>query len=422
MRAIVTGAAGWIGEKFQEYLRANPDIDLEFLIAIDGADEPPGFGNSIPEYQWLTVDLDGVNWEWWLNLVEGNNIDTVFFIETYENDNLCEPGEPDYAHNRRYQLVDLHFVDYLNHRMTTEPEDYLKVMYLSTDKVFLNDPFPNETHELKFQPVHDPVEGLMEDKGYFYSYAAIKLNTELNLLQNPSIEVRIIRPFALTDKDRNHNCPVFKMVNDILIRRDVELFEDGSYGVAITHLDDLIEFMASPKLFDPLVKEKLTSRIINFSRVWNYLTVTQMAKKISNKMNIPANLVYDSGFNSFASVMQTPQIRNMMQIMKPRKTIEMILEEIIYELNPVNHYAPFVVDEPVISDPQIMLSGTVEPVSSIAVFFGNGDSFIIDADGSGNWSGTKETFTSFLYPIELYATTIDGIQYASTVINGTNQP
>ena len=111
------------------------------------------------------------------------------------------------------------------------------------------------------------------------------------------------------------------MVQDILVRRDVELFEDGSYGVAISHVDDLVEFMASPKLFDPVVKEKLTSNIINFSRVWNYLTVTQLAKKISNKMNIPVNIVYDSGYNTFASVMQTPQIRNMLQIMKPRKTI-----------------------------------------------------------------------------------------------------
>lgn len=421
MRILITGAGGYIGrptlEEFLSQLGADGS-DVEYIIAVDrvGVTPNPGIINR-PNTEWVSVNLDEVSAEWWNNLVIGNNIDRIYYIETYENTNTCAPQ---FAEANQYQLSDFYFISFLQSRLITEVTPDIEVVYLSTDKIYYGDDFPNENHDILLKVMvedSEPVPFLREDRRYFYSYAAQKAQTEVKLQNLDGVNLRIIRPFAITGPGISQKCPIPPIITDALTNQDIQIHLGGSQGVAFTHVNDLVTLFIHPNLFNPDIEKELSTNIINFCRVQNYLSVRQLVEKIINKTESTSSLILVSGINVFSEVMQTPQIRNMFKIYQPQIPIEMILDEMIYNLNPENHYIDISVSESIVSDIDITMSGEAEPNSTLVIWFANGEVANCDVDKDGDWNVKYEfVYPIDIYPIEIIATSVDGIQFDSEII------
>ncbi len=394
MRVILTGTTGYVGAEALTALQTRSDID--FILEVDVT----------------TITTS----DQWGALIKSNNIDTIYYIESIENDNICVPTDIDI---NRYQQQDFLFVEFLQKRdINVEPE--LNVMYLSTDRVYYDDSFPNELHSLTIQTqVSDsqPVPFVREDRQYFYSYAATKAMSEIKIHAIYGVNLKIIRPFAITGPGRHYDCPVVELVRKAMNNEDIELFEDGSRGVAFTHVTDLGELIADDSMFNEEVAKSLTSGVINTCRVQNYLSVYQLALKIVNKTESSSVITLDSGLDKFSEIMSTPQIRNMVRIYEPSITIEMILDDIIYYLDPTNKFQPLVVSSTVVANQEVNIVGTVEPQSAMTIFFGNGERTNVDVDTTGVF----DINYTFEYPVDVYPIEIrvtkDNVQYDTVVVS-----
>ncbi len=428
-RILITGAAGYIGspvlDQMLNHLNAS---DLEYILAIDRVGVPASF-SGIPNAEWLSVNLDEVDASWWETTVNDKAINTIYYLESIENINLCSTNN---LVNETLQLSDFYFASFLENRTTTPADPILKVVYISTDRIYYEDDFPNEIHDITLRSAGSQSELTVSDsnfskekRGYFYSYVAAKALTEIKLQQlttletdaKAAIDLRIIRPFAITGPTRNQECPIATTIKIAQTNQDIPLYETGSQGVAFTHVNDLVTLLVHENLFDPDVKLELTSSIINFCRVQNYLSVRQLSEKIINKTESSSKLVENIPVNIFSEIQSTPQIRNLVRIYQPVIPIEIILEESIYELDPVTHYADFIVNDPVTTDVGITITGSAEPDSSIVIWFGNGEVVNGPVDSSGNFD-IQYTFEYpiDIYPIELNVTTKEYIQYATKII------
>jgi nucleoside-diphosphate-sugar epimerase len=416
LRALVTGAGGFIGAPFIKKLQANDDV--EYIVAVDRKDVTPTQGIvDDPDALWISENLDEVTSAWWEFTIATYKIDTIFYLESLENDNsyVCT-----HEMNCKYQISDFNFVKYLETRPLVESADDLKLAYISTDKIYYEDDFPNEVHSITLNSEENPTA--TDKRKYFYRYVAAKALTEICLQHAAKIDLRIIRPFSITGPGRDPRDPLAQYVDLALKDQDIQLYNQGRQGVAFTHVNDLATFLDHKNLFDADIKQSLTSNVINFCRVQNYLTVQQVAAKIINKVDSKSKITQDNTENIFEEVIDTPQIRNMFRIYAPTTTIEIIMDEMIYDQNPVNFYAPLKVTSVTFnsSNGTIIVTGTVEPESAVVLFFGNGESTSIEADTSGNFvSNYTFQFAHDVYPLEIKATTKDNIQYASVVLTST---
>jgi len=423
MRALVTGAGGWIGSKLVEEIRNNQEIDIEFFIAVDRVGVPPAFIDG-PYERWIEANLDEVDWEWWTNIINDYGVDTIYYLESFENDNLCVPDEPSLLYLNRYQLSDFHFLDFLGRYMTPTEDDILNVVYLSTDKVYTSHKFPTENEDLIVKVHSLDAEVCIDTQKNFYAYSVQKILTETKLKLVNTINLRIIRPFGLIDKDRNENCPLIAMILDALDDHTLFLHNNGDQGIAFTHLHDFILFLTHKNLFDKKIQDKLSSKVINFCNVANYLTVYQLADKIINKTESLSIIKNYSGYNAFECLMATPQIRNVNMIHKPAITIEEILEEIIFKYNPLTDIEPLILNDLYIIDSTVTLSGTADPNGVVFIIYGNGDTAATEVAADGTWTMSRETWVEdeHLYPIGIFASTDTGIQYQSLTVLNDNIP
>ncbi len=246
--------------------------------------------------------------------------------------------------------------------------------------------------------------------------------TRLNIIQN--IDIRIIRPFAITGPGRLED-PVSKIILDVFLDKDINVFEDGSQGVAFTHVNDLVKFLTNVDLFNQEIKKTLTSNIINFCRVRNYVNTKQLVELILNKIKGHAEsqskVIFDQGEkidNIFREIQQTPQIRNMVKFMEPTIPLDIILEEMIKVINPVNNYVDLVINDVIFDDlKKIIIVGTAEPLSSITAWFGNGEIAEQTTDSNGDFQMEHEfEYAVDIYPIELKVISKESIQYMTVVI------
>jgi len=412
MRVLITGAGGYVGSPTLTKLLANPEI--EYIVAIDRVEVSPP---TIAVDQWISIDLDKVDSAWWSSIVELNNIDTIYYLDTYENSNLAVLTD---IQINQYQQSDFFFVEFLQNRVILDNIDIINILYLSTDKVYYDDEFPNELHTLTIQTTVDfsePSTFPREDRQYFYSYAAAKATTEIKLHAVSNVNLRIIRPFAVTGPGRHKDCPLINQVQLAIDNIDMDLFDEGLQGVAFTHVTDLVNLIVSNSLFDEDVLKTLTSKVINASRVQNYVNVRQLTDKILNKTESSSTIGLASGLNTFSEIMFTPQIRNQVRIEEPQITIEMILDEIIDSLGYSNAYEPLMVQPPVLIVDEIELIGTAEPESVLTFFFGNGEKANIDVDINGNYNYKyKFKYAIDVYPIEVRASSRNYVQYSSAII------
>jgi hypothetical protein len=104
----------------------------------------------------------------------------------------------------------------------------------------------------------------------------------------------------------------------------------------------------------------------------------------------------------------------MQKIMRPVITIEQIIEEISYEINPVNLYAPLqILDVGYETTGQIKIIGKMEPLGTVTIQIGSGETLNTTADSNGEW--TVITEEPNIYEMVLngvaFAISPDGIQY-----------
>jgi nucleoside-diphosphate-sugar epimerase len=409
MRVLVTGAGGFIGSNLVRELINNPNF--EFILGVDRMGVP-----SIPELvqsqkgEWLSINLDEVDEDWWATTVSMRNLDAVFYIESLENLNMYQA---DFATINMFEKSDMIFTSWLYGRPLVSTAVDLKVVYLSTDKVYYGDTFPNEYHKVSINTFDEPT--LNE------TYAGAKALTESKLAQCPKLDLRIVRSFSIAGPGQTTDAPIPQIIQKALNNEDIIIYNNGIEGVAFTHVKDLTRFLQNANLFDPEVKASLQSNLINFCRVQNYVSVRQLAEKIINKTGSSSKIVSTmlETDDLFTEVQKTPQIRNLAKITQPIIPIEILLDEMIYELNPINSYAELVVTDINFDNDQgsVEIIGTVEPESTLTIWFGNGEMVIGSADTTGNFniSHTFE-FAIDIYPIEIKATTKDSIQYTSKII------
>jgi len=412
MKVLIVGAAGFIGAKLTEYVLNSPDYD--YIVAVDREDIAPGFTDT-SERKWLQKNTDEANRTWWLNTIESNSIEQVFWLDTLENINIFIPTE-DYL--RQLTLSEMYFNEYLEQRVNAIQ---LKVVFLSTDKLYKLDYYPWESEN-----IHLPSVDKMEA---FDRYSLLKVSTESKLLttgKNGGINPRIIRPFALSGAGQSLEYPLPKMIKRFLDESSEDLQNGISYsetehrGLTFTHIDDLIDFMVCENLFDNLVEQALVTKVLNFCRVWNYLTEIQLLEKIKNKTESVLGLVGAVDTINFPGIQYTPGIQNMKIVTKnniPTRNIEMLLEDIIYHYEPQNAYAPLTVDS-ISWDPASIptISGTVEPLASVGIYFGDGTESTVDSDANGLWSITKDTDLTFDSTWYIFATTATDNQYQTLSI------
>ncbi len=422
MKVLITGAAGYISSGIIKELINNPDV--EAIVALDrvGVELPQDLLNGKLTYQ--EVNLEKVDENWWGNIVATNEIDTIYYMDCIENINTYSTTV---ALNTILLKSDLWFINFLENRdnITDLP---LKIIYMSTDKIYYNDTFPNENHNIVLTETGNICcnDFYRNETRYFYSYVVGKVlaETRLNIIQN--IDIRIIRPFAITGPGRLED-PISKIILDVFLDKDINVFEDGSQGVAFTHVNDLVKFLTNVDLFNPEIKKTLTSNIINFCRVRNYVNTKQLVELILNKIKGHAEsqskVIFDQGEkidNIFREIQQTPQIRNMVKFMEPTIPLDIILEEMIKVINPVNNYVDLVINDVIFDDlKKIIIVGTAEPLSSITAWFGNGEIAEQTTDSNGDFQMEHEfEYAVDIYPIELKVISKESIQYMTVVIAG----
>ncbi len=410
-RILITGAGGYIGgpvlEQFVNQLNVG-GFDIEYIVAVDRTEVTPN-PDVITSLnaKWISINLDEVNTAWWESTIVDNNITSIYYLESIENSNLCSV---DNLFINRMELSDFYFIDFLEKRIKIGTD--IKLLYISTDKIYYLDTFPNEIHDIVLKTSK-------KEQQYFYNYVAIKALTETKLKYIDDVDSRIIRPFSITGPGRNEECPLSKYINRALINQDIQVYESGQQGVAFTHVNDLVTMLIHPNLFDSDVKQDLTTNVINFCRVQNYLSVRQLTEKIINKTEATSKITEDNPVNEFVEVQHTPQIRNMVRVYQPTIPIEILLDDMIYELNPINHYVDLVVFSVNLDEIMgtIRLVGSAEPDSAITVLFGNGEAVSDDVTNNGNFDiNYTFEYPIDVYPIEIKVTTNDYIQYASEVI------
>jgi len=404
-RIMVTGAGGIIGLRVaRQIIEERLGEDVDFLVAVADSNDTQWFTSDL-EKEWIKKDLEDADVNWWNSIIQQFHIDTIYYIETNENKNRFTP---DYNLLEKFRNSDSIFLQYLRTLYFAPEEDKLNVMYLSTDKLYFTDKFPNELNNIIIQQP----EGNELDNDLVFEYAALKTQTELSLLNIEAITLRIIRPFSIVSPEQTPPWSLPKIILDAYTGADLKILNDGKRGITFTHSNDLASFINNDKLFDKDTSTDLISRIINFCRTQNYLPEEFIIRKIKEKTNSSSKIIFQEEEDSFPYMMHTPQIRNMAKIGLPIIPIEMILEEFIDNLEPHNLEPVVVTGVNYIQDNKLQISGTAEPLSGIAIALGTGEHLTTDTLSDGSWA--VQTDDGIFYEEEtigiIYATN-DGKQY-----------
>ena len=406
-RILLTGGSGPIGKRLIDNIMDLMGDTVEYLLVVEEEDIQPAFGNSAEKF-WVRKNLWETDPEWWDDLLEEHQFNKVIYIETIENKNIYIPTPEELL---KFRDSDSGFLEFLNTLSYIGPAPF-QVLYLSTDKMYKDDEFPNELNPIMmYQP-----EGNEEGPDNLYNYASQKVNTELGLTSLTDLSLRIIRPFSIVSPEQKGLWPLTKIVAQAISNVEMHSYADGATGLAFTHVDDLVTFLLHPNLFSEEII--LKSRIINFCRVWNYLPEQYLLEKVKAKTESDSDIIINSDINEFKYVQKTPQIRQMVKIFKPVIPIEKIIEDVHFQLDPTNDYVELEVSSTHRdSADQIYVSGIAEPLAGISVFLETGEILNTDADEIGSWTVSTEEpnyFQDYQYGT-VYATTKEDIQYDTVI-------
>jgi len=409
---LITGADGIFGFKMIQQIiekRLGQDIDKIICIGRVGSN---AFFIPDGEKKWIEANLDEVDLDWWKDLQEAENIDTFMYLESSENSNRYIP---DNILIEQFKASDSTFIEFLKWYPIGTETPLLNVMYLSTDKLYFEDKFPNTDNNL-LVPI--PIESDTLDDYMIKTYATNKINTEIALMGLTSILLRIIRPFSIVWDEQNAQWPLSRLILEAMSGVDLDIYQKGDKGLVFTHADDLIDFILSVRLFDNNVSVDIESiqniAILNFCRVWNYLPEEYLVEKIHTKTKSESGINRYTDVNNFPYVIKTPQIRKMIKVGIPRIPIELIIEGIQKDMDPTDEYKPLLVTfTGYIGNNILIVTGTSEPLSSIIVQTDDGSSYVTISDQDGNWNIESEEpviYEDVMTGIT-YATSKEGIQY-----------
>jgi len=409
MRVLVTGAGGIIGKELvnsiiEKYMQPE-NMSVEYLIAVDSEGIVPVFNNDSTK-EWVTKNLWEADNSWW-SLVIDKEIDTIYYLETTENINIYEPT---YEVVSKIRMSDILFMNFLRNIFVNPEAKKINLALLSTEKLYYRDKFPNELNTVCIGPEeHNSVINL---------YAASKLMIETELLTViSSVTSRIIRPISIVSPEQGQEWPLTSLVIKAFQNETIYIYADGKRGFSFTHVKDLIKFLISDKLFNKNIENSLTSRIINFCRVWNYLPENYLIDKIINKTESKSEIIRNSEYDLFPYNINTPQIRNMVKIDTPVIPIEIIIEELYYKLNPTVIYADLIIlDAGYTTGLYFKANGTAEPNSSIVVELDTGEMLSTVTDQNGNWNViTEEPMAYTDWQTIIFYATINNIQYQTKI-------
>ncbi len=409
-RVLVIGASGVIGNRVSAKLEERLGQDIEFLLGQDRIGREPSFEDA-EDKQWISANLDEVSSSWWLDILDLYNIDCIYYLETTENENMYLPT---YEIIQRFRLQDATFIQAIRGRFTIPEVESIKILYLSTDKLYQNDAFPNELNPVLIVQA----DGNAEEASPVISYSSFKTSSETELLSMTNIDIRVIRPFAIAAPENGTDWPLSKIISMALNDEDLDVFLDGLRGLTFTSIHDLADFILHDNLFNSDIN--LITRIINMCRVRNYLPEEYLINKVISKTESDAIAIMNSDIDNYKYIMNTPQIRNSSLVWEPRVPIEMIIEELKYSLDPVNSYADLEVNLVEYSpDNYLTCGGTSEPYASISLFLGDGSTLDTVALVDGTWTVTSPSPIDYDDPMQgtAYATSTAGIQYMTILFD-----
>jgi nucleoside-diphosphate-sugar epimerase len=411
MRVLVTGAGGIIGKKLIEKIIDKIPEEIEFLVAVDAENIPPGFQTDT-EKIWVQQNLWEADETWWHQIISSNDITRIIYLETIENNNEYIPTRETL---NKFKLSDNIFTNYVLNIVQIPEANKLEVIYLSTDRIYYKDEYPVETNNMIiFQP-----DGNAGEFTTSLEYASNKITTELSLLGAGSIVTRIIRPFSIVSEDYNDEWPLIKTIKKAILEEDLECYSDGKTGLTFTYVDDLARFILSDKLFDPQIKLTLSNRIINMCRTQNYLPENYLLKKIVEKTESESFININSSINNFEFIMKTPQTRNQIRIYRPFIPIDIIIEKIYKKLYPYDKFAELKVNHIGYLPGSIFnADGEAEPGGSVVLWLDEGTMYTADVSDTGYWYIRADEPTYYTDPQKayVYAMALE-VQYQTVVVD-----
>jgi nucleoside-diphosphate-sugar epimerase len=412
MRVLVIAAAGCIGSRLIQKFINMPVDNIEYMVAIDNPDISPLF-NDTPYRKWLKKELELMSPEDWRDIIQNYNITRIYYVDSRENSNEFIPTS---TSNLRYKKTNNSFLEYIS-TLYISGITPLELVYISSDELYRNDAFPDENHPIVFNPV--TVETTQDIK-LLEEYALIKFEAEIKLNSIENLNLRIIRPFGIVAPENGDDFPFCYTINKVIRNQDLDIFMEGSQGLTFTHINDLTETITSSRLFDPTIGGELTSTIINFARVQNYISQYLLLDKMRKKMESSSVLIPSTYNNYFKDIMKPPQIRNLFKIHIPKITLDEIIEEFIVVREPSITHDPLIVEHVgYINGPRLKISGLAEPGSSIVVYLDTGETLNADVEGNGTWSvKTDETYVvDEDLQAEVRNISLDGVHFDTEIIN-----
>jgi nucleoside-diphosphate-sugar epimerase len=383
-KVLVVGSTGSLGKRALEKLKVDFEvIDLDLVGTSAGYQLDPDT---------LTIS----DWDNWTQ-----DVATVYFLLGIENSNsyILSDTELD-----ELSIIENSFSIFIRGKNSSATP--INVVYISTDRVYLGDGFPDSRDTINIDnPGDDP------ELNSILRYTSLKRTTEINLLLTDNKFLRVIRPFSIVAPEQASDWPLSKYIINASRDFDLESFGGGNRGLAFTHVNDLINTVVSD-----LFSTEITpgSVILNVCRARNYLPEYFLIEKIKNKLESGSIINYGSITDNFKLVQKTPVTEDSELYNTPAITIEQIIEELKYAVDPVQRYQPLVVTS-AIYDPNyyLTIAGTAEPLSTIAIQLGSGISLSTDTDASGFWSATTPDPHEYPDELEIYvfATTSEKAQY-----------
>lgn len=408
MRVLVTGAGGPIGKRVIQTFMDNISSDLEFILAVDSELTQPWF---IPDDKkiWVSKDLNTIDDDWWETTVNSNQIDKIIYLESSENYNMYN------LDNTSMDILndsDNGFVSYLKSIVILPESSKVQVIYMSTDRVYSKDEYPDEMDEIIL-----PVFNADQSNNTYQSnrYALIKLGYELEMQVLDTISLRIIRPFSIVSSEQGTDFPLSYIVLSAIRETDLYTYLNGDRGLTFTYSSDLANFLTKD-IFDESLSSTLSSNIINFSRTRNYLPEEYLIEKIKNKISSNSIINYGTDVDNFEFVQRTPRTENSDIFYNPQVTIESIIEELLHDVDPVDKYAPVEITSSTYDINKILtITGTSEPFATISIQLGSGDTLVADADLNGYWVTTSEEAIDYneIMDGHAYGTTPEKVQYST---------
>jgi len=418
MRVLIVSADGLIGIRLLDIFKNALNgqhvsnrvsiEDIEFIGGV-GKRSKPGTENylhSSNTTEWFTNDISEMSPNDWESIIGNYAITRIYYLNSCENNNEYQPTDKSIL-----KQADDSFIEYLESIESSELQQKLEVVYISTDKLYYLDKFPKETNQITLPSTSDVSLKYLD-------YIQHKLFSENRLKLIQGIDLKIIRGVNLVSIENGEDYPLTSLIKKAHTNKNIDIFGGGDRGLCFTSIDDLALFLSSDRLFDETIRLTSGTNIINFSRVNNYLSEYLLISKVTSVLHSSSGLLPRSTTNNFKECISTPQIRDMSKMYLPGINIEKIIEDIATELNSSSDYQELITRRTQVEpNGYLLFEGSAEPEGSIIIILETGEMITTDVAGDGFWSvRTEEPHTYTEKSTAEIRALVDGKNYSSVTI------